>query len=97
MVESIDKVANAAEACCDFFLNQRPVIPGELKAPFWEATQKSLDTSIPLINAILCFLKGECPIEVARQHAKEVGLHKLGVKSTFDLSGLCFQYVQGVL
>lgn len=22
---------------------------------------------------------------------------KLGVKSTFDLSGLCFQYVQGVL
>jgi len=30
LVESIDKVANAGEACCDFFLNQRPSIPEEL-------------------------------------------------------------------
>jgi len=25
LIESIDKVANAGEACCDFFLNQRPI------------------------------------------------------------------------
>jgi len=91
LVESIDKVANAGEACCDFFLNQRPVIPGDLKPPFWEATQKSLDTSIPLKTAVLCFLKGECPIEVARQHAKEVGLHESEVdKLEWDLTKAIF-------
>jgi len=31
LVECLDTVANAAEKCCDAFLNQRPVIPLELK------------------------------------------------------------------
>src|SRR5210317_905548 len=34
LIESIDKVANAGEACCDFFLNQRPLIPAEMKSHF---------------------------------------------------------------
>jgi len=34
LVESIDKVANAGEACGDFFLNQRPSIPDDLKPQF---------------------------------------------------------------
>ena len=91
LVESIDKVANAGEACCDFFLNQRPVIPPDLRPPFWESAKKSLDTFIPLKNAVLCFLKGECPTEVARQHAKEVGLHESEVdKLEWDLTKAIF-------
>ena len=31
LVECIDMVANSAEKCCDFFLNQRPVIPDFFK------------------------------------------------------------------
>ncbi|MBW1695882.1 MAG: DUF47 domain-containing protein [Deltaproteobacteria bacterium] len=79
LVESIDEVANAAEACCDFFLNQRPEIPDELKVMFQAAIQESLGIIKPLKHAVLCFLKGECPIEVSRNHAKEVGLKESDV------------------
>lgn len=79
LVESVDEVANAGEKCCDFFLNQRPVIPDALKVMFTAATQESLGIIKPLKNSILCFLKGECPIEVSRQHAKEVGLKESDV------------------
>ncbi len=79
LVESIDEVANAGEKCCDFFLNQRPVIPEELKVMFTAAVQESLGIIKPLKNSIICFLKGECPIEVSRQHAKEVGMKESDV------------------
>ena len=36
LVECIDMVANSAEKCCDFFLNQRPVIPDFLKPEYLE-------------------------------------------------------------
>ncbi len=42
LVESIDKVANASEACCDFFLNQRPKVPDTLKPAFIEVVKDSL-------------------------------------------------------
>ena len=74
LVESFDEVANAGESCCDFFLNQRPEFPNELKSRFLEASNQSLGVIKPLKEALLCFIKGECPIEVARHHAKEVGL-----------------------
>ena len=79
LVEAVDEVANAGEHCCDFFLNQRPVIPEELKVLFQAAVQESLGIISPLKHSILCFLKGECPIEVSRQHAKEVGLKESDV------------------
>ncbi|MBW1963242.1 MAG: DUF47 domain-containing protein [Deltaproteobacteria bacterium] len=79
LVESVDEVANAAEHCCDFFLNQRPQIPEQLKVMFLAAVQESLGIINPLKHSILCFLKGECPIEVSRQHAKEVGLKESDV------------------
>ena len=34
VVERIDKVCDAAEACCDFFPDQRPEIPEVLKPQF---------------------------------------------------------------
>ena len=74
LVESLDEVADAGETCCDFFLNQRPVFPDELKLLFLEVSQESLGIIKPLKAAIIYFIKGDCSIEVIRRHAKEVGL-----------------------
>lgn len=79
LVEAVDEVANAGETCSDFFLNQRPVIPEELKVMFQAAVQESLGIISPLKHSVVCFLKGECPIQVSRQHAKEVGLKESDV------------------
>ena len=79
LVESFDEVANAGEACCDFFLNQRPEFPDELKTLFLTASRESLGIVKSLKEALLCFIKGECPIEVARGHAREVGLKESDV------------------
>ncbi len=79
LVESIDNVANAGESCCDFFLNQRPEFPDELKPLFLNAGQESLGIIKPLKAALICFITGECPIEVSRQHAKDVGLKESDV------------------
>ena len=53
LVEGMDKVANAGEACCDFFLNQRPEIPDALCTPFTLIVKESLvsgslSTPLPL-------------------------------------------------
>lgn len=74
LVECIDMVANSAEKCCDFFLNQRPVIPDFLKLEYLEVVKESLGVSAPLKHALLCYLKGLCPIEVSRQHSRDIGL-----------------------
>jgi uncharacterized protein Yka (UPF0111/DUF47 family) len=34
LLETIDEVCNAGGACCDFFLEQWPEIPDELKPRF---------------------------------------------------------------
>ena len=73
LIESVDRVANAAEACCDFFLAQRPEIPDSLNSLFLAVAQKSLGIVESLKEAVLCFLKGECKIETIRQFAKDVG------------------------
>jgi len=81
LVEGMDKVANAGESCCDFFLNQRPVIPDALKQHFLVAVQESFGIIAPLKHAVVCFVKGVCPIEVTRQHSKEVGLKESSLDS----------------
>ncbi len=74
LVEGIDMVANAGEKCCDAFLNQRPKIPEKLKQDFLAIIILSTGVIKPLKHTLLCYLKGLCPIEVSRQHAKEVGI-----------------------
>jgi len=91
LVESLDKVANAGEACCDFFSNQRPSIPEELKPQFVAISQESLGIITPLKMAVLCFLKGECKSDVVRGHTMEVGLQESVVdKSEWDLTKAIF-------
>ena len=91
LVESMDTVANAAEKCCDFFLNQRPEVPAALKADFSNVIQESMGVAEPLRHAILCYLKGLCPIEVSRQHSKDIGLVESKVDSLeWDLTKKIF-------
>jgi predicted phosphate transport protein (TIGR00153 family) len=87
LVESIDKVGNAAEACSDFFLNQRPLIPGGLKPHFLEVSKESLEVIRSLKLAVMCYLKGDCKIETIRDHTKEIGLQESRVdKLEWDLT-----------
>lgn len=91
LVESLDRVANAAEKCCDIFLNQRPQIPAALRPPYLDIIQVSLGIGAPLKRAVLCYLRGVCPVEVSRQHAKEVGLAESQVDSMeWDLTKKIF-------
>lgn len=73
MVESIDKVANAGEACIKFFLNQRPEIPETLRPQFLSAVRESFGAVGPLQEAVQCFLEGDCPADRMRTLARSVG------------------------
>lgn len=91
LVESLDRVANAAEKCCDTFLNQRPEVPAELRPPYLEIIRVSLGIGEPLKHAVLCYLRGICPVEVSRGHAKEVGMAESKVDSMeWDLTKKIF-------
>jgi len=74
LVVTLDNVANAAETCCDVFLNQRPAVPKKFKSDFEKIIDASLGVGKPLKHAVLCYLQGICPIEVSRQHSKDIGL-----------------------
>ena len=87
LVESIDKVGNAGEACSDFILNQRPQIPEEMKPHFLAVARDSLGIIESLKLAVLCYFKGECKIEVVREHTKEIGMQEAQVdKLEWDLT-----------
>jgi predicted phosphate transport protein (TIGR00153 family) len=91
LVESLDKVANFAEECCDFFLNQRPEIPDDFKSDFSVIIEASLGVGEPLKHSVMCYLKGICPVEVSRQHAKDIGLIESKVDGLeWDLSKKIF-------
>ena len=91
LVESIDKVANAAEACCDFYLNQRPAVPTEMGSHFLAVTRESLGIIVSLKLAVLCYLKGDCKIETVRDHTREIGLQESRVdKLEWDLTKQIF-------
>jgi predicted phosphate transport protein (TIGR00153 family) len=91
LVESIDKVANAGEACSGFFLNQRPEIPESLNSQFINVVKESLGIVEALKEAVLCFLRGECSSETVRQYAKEVGLKESEVdRIEWDLTKAVF-------
>jgi uncharacterized protein Yka (UPF0111/DUF47 family) len=73
--------------CCDFFLNQRPLIPDEMKPQFLAVSRESLGIIDYLKLAVLCYFKGECKIETVREHTKEVGIQESSVdKDEWDLT-----------
>jgi hypothetical protein len=91
LVEYMDKIANAMEASCDFFLNQRPSIPEEFRLNLVEIIKKSTGTIVPLKDAVLCFLEGACPEDTTRAHVKDVGMQESEVdKLEWEMTKLIF-------
>jgi len=87
LVESIDKVCNAAEACCDFFLDQRPEIPEGMKPQFLHMAQESFGILGPLKEGMVNYLEGGGKIKVIREKAKQVGIKESDVdKIEWDLT-----------
>jgi len=87
LVERIDKVCDAAEACCDFFLDQRPEIPEGLKPQFLRVAQKSFGIFVPLKEALEDYLGEGSQVEVIRERAKQVGITESDVdKIEWDLT-----------
>ena len=87
VIERIDKVCDAAEACCDFFLDQRPEIPEELKPQFLHVAQMSFGIFIPLKEALEDYLGEGSKVKVIREKAKQVGIVESEVdKLEWDLT-----------
>lgn len=87
LVESFDKVGNAAEACSIFFLNQRPSIPDEMKSKFLAVSKESFGIIDALKSAGLCYFSGDCDIKTVREYTKEVGVQESRVdKLEWDLT-----------
>jgi predicted phosphate transport protein (TIGR00153 family) len=87
VVERIDKVCDAAEACCDFFLDQRPEIPEELKPEFLQVAQESFGIFVPLKEALENYLGEGGNVELIRERAKQVGIIESEVdKLEWDLT-----------
>lgn len=87
VVESFDKVGNAAEACSIFFLNQRPSFPDEMKSNFLAVSKESFSIIKPLKSAGLSYFSGETNLNEVRKYTKEVGMHESRVdKLEWDLT-----------
>jgi predicted phosphate transport protein (TIGR00153 family) len=87
VVERIDEVCDAAEACCDFFLDQRPEIPEELKPEFLQVAQMSFGIFVPLKEALEDYLGEGSEVKVIREKAKQVGIVESEVdKLEWDLT-----------
>ena len=87
LVEHMDKIADGAEACCDFFLDQRPEIPQEMKSKFFKIMERSISTFVPLKEAISSFFTDTVDIETIRERTKEVGIIESAVdKEEWDIT-----------
>ena len=91
LIQYLDSVANAAEACCDFFLAQRPDIPDDMKLRFQSIMEKSIASCAPLGESVSSFFKNE-DIETIRERAKEVGIMESAVdKEEWDITRDVFE------
>ena len=87
LIEHLDKIADAAEACCDFFLAQRPDIPEEMKPNFIEIMKNSISSFTPLREAIGPFFMDNFDVQDIREKAKQVGKIESAVdKEEWDIT-----------
>ncbi len=73
LVASVDRVANSAEDCSDFFLGQRPEIPKEMRAAFIDVVKVSFGIVKPLTKALSVYFKPKGKVGEIRPYTKEVG------------------------
>ena len=87
LVEHLDKIADGAEACCDFFLDQRPEIPKEMRSNVLKIMERSIATFVPLKEAIGSFFTDKFDIETIRKKTEEVGVIESSVdKEEWDIT-----------
>ncbi len=91
LVESMDKVDDAAEACCDFFLDQRPEVPQDMQGEFLRVAKESFSIMEPLKEGLLNYFQREGAVDFIREKAKEVGVKESDVdKIEWDLTRQIF-------
>jgi len=87
LIEHLDKIADAAEACCDFFLAQRPDIPEEMKPNFIEIMKNSISSFTPLREAIGPFFMDKIDIQDIREKTTQAGIIESAVdKEEWDIT-----------
>jgi predicted phosphate transport protein (TIGR00153 family) len=72
VVQLIDHVANAAEACTDFFLGERPQIPEGLKNPFREITLNAFGIYKPLQKGMESLFSPKGSLDEVQRSTKKV-------------------------
>ena len=73
LVESVDEIANAAESCCNFFLNERVRVPEEFEEDVVHMMGESVQTFRELRTALKRYFKPKGSIDSIRDHVKKVG------------------------
>ena len=87
LLEQLDKIADGAESCCDFFLDQRPEIPDDLKPRFLSAMQTSVSSFAFLKDAVISFFSEKDETESIREMLKKVGIIESDVdKQEWDIT-----------
>jgi hypothetical protein len=91
VVEGMDKVADAAEACCDFFLDQRPEIPEEMKDAFVCVARESFSVFGPLKEGFLGYIGEGEDVATIREKGKQVSVKESDVdRLEWDLTRQIF-------
>jgi len=73
VIALLDRVANAAEAACDFVIYQKPDIPSMLHPAFKEILKVSFGITKPLKKGALGYFEPKGKMDAIREHAQEVG------------------------
>jgi predicted phosphate transport protein (TIGR00153 family) len=74
LAEHLYKIADGDEACCDFFLEQRPEVPDAMKRRFYKIMEHSVSCFVPLKEAVRSLFTNNFDIETIREKVKEVGI-----------------------
>ncbi len=91
LIDALDSVPNAAEACCGFLVGQRPQIPETLKEKFRELAHATFDILSPLDKAVKRFFKPKGKIDAIREQTKAVGVQETAVdRLEWDLTTALF-------
>jgi len=86
LTQHLDSLANAAEACCDFFLDQRPDIPEQMRPSFLSVAEKSISSWTPLGEAVALFFKDD-DVKTIQEKAREVSIRESAVdKEEWDIT-----------
>ena len=89
--EALDRVPNAAEACCGFYVSQKPDIPAEFADQFAQITSDSFSIVGDLSTAVKEYFKPKGKIASVRECVKAVGKRESVVDSQeWDLTEAIF-------